>query len=110
MLAAGKLKTLISIQQRDLTQDSAGQPSDDWVEVAKPWAWIRVLNGREFATSGSDASQATSSIRIRYRSDITAAMRVVSPKGVIYDIVAVLPDEDCNEYVDLACTTGVNNG
>lgn len=110
MLASGKLNRRISLQRRDPTPDSIGQPSNTWVEVAPLWASIRNLNGREFATSNSDASEVTTSIRIRYRTDVTADMRVLSQRGVVYDIVAVLSDEAENEYVDLACKTGVNNG
>jgi SPP1 family predicted phage head-tail adaptor len=42
------------------------------------------------------------SIRTRYRTDITGAMRVVS-QGVTYKINAVLPDLVERKHVDLVC-------
>ncbi|WP_213778873.1 phage head closure protein [Caballeronia sp. dw_276] len=109
-MQAGKLKHRIQIQRRDSTRDSSGQPSKNWLAFGTPiWASIVFLNGKQFATSGSQANSATASIRIRYRTDITAAMRVLHGTTV-YDIVAVLPDEATHDFVDLACTTGANDG
>jgi len=105
----GKLNRRVSLQKLGPAQDSAGQPTQQWTEFAKPWADIRFVSGKEFATAGSEASSATASIRLRYREDVTPAMRVVY-RSSIFNIVAILPDESGHEYVDLACTTGANNG
>jgi SPP1 family predicted phage head-tail adaptor len=43
------------------------------------------------------------------RRDIDAGMRVVLGES-IYDIRAVLPDEEGNEYLDLACALGASEG
>lgn len=108
-MRAGNLKQRVTIQTTGQIRDAAGQPSTGWVDYAMVWAGIRYLNGRQFLTANAEADSATVSIRLRYREDLTAAMRVVY--GVkVFDIVAVLPDETDRDHIDLACTTGVNNG
>jgi SPP1 family predicted phage head-tail adaptor len=107
---AGSLRSRVTIQRRDVGEtDSFGTPIVSWENVATVWANIRYLNGKEYLTSGTEISAATMSVRIRYRSDITAAMRVLFGDCVL-NIKAVLPDEAKREYVDLACETGANDG
>jgi SPP1 family predicted phage head-tail adaptor len=109
-MEAGKLNRRVSLQQIAETRDAAGQVvASGWTEVARPWANIRYLNGKEYATSGTVVSSATASVRIRYRRDITASMRVVY-RDTVFNILAVLPDEVGHEYIDLACNTGVRAG
>ena len=73
--------------------------------VAEPWAKVRVLNGKEYITSGAEIASTAASFRIRWRSDITTDMCVVYA-GTVYDIEAVLPDMAGRAHVDLACTVG----
>lgn len=106
----GKFKHRVTVQERT-GRDDYGQPlPNGWVDVApRVRANIRTLTGREFATSGSEASEVTTSIRLRYRTGLRAGMRVVHG-DTVYDIQAVLPNEENRRYVDLACTTGANDG
>ena len=102
-LRAGSLRDHITIQRR-LPGGSYGQPSNTW-EDALPgpiWANIRYASGSESIRSGQVASKAQVSIRIRWRTGITAEMRAVCD-GVEYAIKAVLPDRQHREYVDLVC-------
>nr|WP_308428267.1 phage head closure protein [Pigmentiphaga litoralis] len=97
----------ITIQRRGSDLDGWNQPQpDSWSDVATLWASIRTMNGREFAAADRDASSVTASIRLRYRTDLTAGMRVLHG-STIYNVTAVLPDELRREHVDLACTTGM---
>ncbi len=107
-LRAGALKDRITIQRR-LPGGALGQPSQSW-EDAFPsiWAGIRFGSGSEAIRSGQPASEAKCSIRIRWRTGITADMRVVSG-GVTYEIEAVLPDMQRRQHVDLVCKV-VGNG
>lgn len=105
----GKLNRRVSLQQSGTERDAAGQAIASWTEIAKPWADIRYLNGKEYATSGTVVSGATVSVRIRYRTDVKASMRVVYGE-TIFNILAVLPDEERRDRLDLACNTGVNDG
>lgn len=103
---AGNLRDRITLQRRK-PSGSLGQPSNTWEDVAKVWANIRFGSGSETIRAGQIASKAQASIRIRWRSDIKADMRVVCA-SVEYSIKVVLPDRQRREYVDLACE--VTNG
>lgn len=98
----GKLNCLVAIQSPSDAQDAAGQPTDAWSTLASVWANIRHLSGVESIKAGADASVVKASIRIRRRTDVTAAMRVVHG-SVVYQVKAVLPDEESREHVDLLC-------
>lgn len=109
-MQAGTLNRQVTIQALGPGRDAFGQPTEaEWADVVTVWANIRTLNGREFAAAGGEASQATASIRIRYRTGLTAGMRVLHG-ATVYNVVAVLPDEAGRVHVDLACTTGANEG
>ena len=101
-MRASTLNTRITIQQQSTTQDALGQPVNTWTDVANCWADVRHKSGVETIKGDTITSVVKASIRIRYRSDVTTAMRVVV--GLIkYNIQAVLPDVAKREYVDLAC-------
>ncbi|MFZ6801931.1 phage head closure protein [Undibacterium sp. Di24W] len=99
---AGRLNRRITIQSFGTTQDAIGQEIQDWSTFAQPWANIRFLNGVESVKADAEVSVSKVSIRIRYRQDITEAMRIVY-NGITYQIKAVLPDEAKRDHVDLAC-------
>lgn len=101
-MRAGKLSSRIVIEQRVATQDAVGQPAETWSTVATVWAHIRILNGMEAIKADAETSITKASIRIRKRSGIDAGMRV-SHAGAIYNIEAVLPDEERREHLDLVC-------
>lgn len=101
-MTAGKLNTRITIQQLGGGEDALGQPVPTWVDVCQVWAWMRNQTGASAIRAGADVSTTQTSIRIRWRTGITAGMRVV--KGTtVYDIQAVLPDLEKHEHVDLVC-------
>lgn len=103
MVRAGRLNRRVTIQRRGIAQDDAGQPvQGDWVDFTHVWADIKHKSGLEAVRSDMPASVVNASIRIRYRTDLDATMRVLYG-GVVYGIQAVLPDEAGREFVDLVC-------
>jgi SPP1 family predicted phage head-tail adaptor len=113
-VAAGRMNRRVTIQRKSGTVDSWGQPNISWIDVATVWARVLTITGsgfvnNEMITGGTEVSRTTASIRVRMRRDIDAGMRVVLGES-IYDIRAVLPDEEGNEYLDLACALGASEG
>ena len=100
-MKAGMLNSRISIQQLSTGQDAIGQPVTTWTTLATVWANIRYLNGVETIKADTPTSVVKASIRIRRRTDITPAMRVVFG-ATTFQINAVLPDEQDRERVDLS--------
>lgn len=101
-MRAARLRSRVTVQQRGTGSDAWGKPSDTWTDVCTIWADARHVSGQEAAKAGSEVSRARASVRIRWRTDITAAMRILLA-GVPYDIQAVLPDLRRREFVDLVC-------
>lgn len=98
----GKLNRLVSIKRQATGQDAAGQPLVGKVEVAKVWANVRHKNGSEAIRADKDTSIVQASIRIRRRTDLNAGMEV-HLDSTVYEIRAILPDEESRERVDLVC-------
>lgn len=107
---AGQLRTQVTIQRKQAGEDAYGDPLPPaWTDVATVWANVKHLSGAETIRSGLETSVVKASIRIRWRTGITAAMRVLVG-GVPYAITAVLEDVDRRGYVDLVCERGANAG
>lgn len=104
-MTIGSRRHLVQIQHRTTGRDALGQPLTTWVDVPPPeHADIRFLRGLEAIKAGAQASTAQVSIRVHhFRTDLTTDMRVVH-QGVIYGVLAVLPDMQRRRYVDLQCT------
>ena len=80
---AGKYNRKIQIIAPPTGQDAEyGTPTGDWVVVCTPWAWIQdelpsKETKRESNDGGIRVGERPTRIRIRWRSDITADMRIV---------------------------------
>ena len=106
----GDLSKRVTLQSPSAGQDPVtGEPMAGWVDLAVVWASILYLTGDETIKSSAPLSVVKASIRIRYRNDVVANMRVIMGPAV-FDIRAVMPDEARREYVDLVVEAGGNNG
>ncbi|CAB3959630.1 phage head closure protein [Achromobacter piechaudii] len=101
-MRAGKLNTRISIRRQEQVRTGGGQVVGQWVEHAKTWADVKFPSGIGTIKADTDVSMVRASMRIRFREDVGANMRVVAG-GQVFDIQAVLPDVARREYVDLVC-------
>ena len=113
-MPAGQYKSLIKIQSLPTAADASGQPDPSaWTDfLVDVRANILVQTGAEANRADAPVSTVKASIRIRYsigRLAITAGMRVVHG-STVWDILAVLPDQRGRQHIDLACSTGANNG
>jgi phage head-tail adaptor, putative, SPP1 family len=111
---AGEYNRKIEVQRRSGAVDGSGQPLDEWIVLHRLWSKIRTESGmatiRQAAQNDGIMSTARRvSFRVRYRTDIDEAMRVVH-RGVPYDILRVQPDEAGREFTDLICEVGANAG
>lgn len=100
MLRAGSLATSCLIQVPNSGVDELGQPIEGWTDFAAVKGAMLSLNGKEAIRAGAVTSSLEASIRIRYRTDINASMRVLVD-GAAYGIKKVLPDFQRREFVDL---------
>lgn len=102
-LKAGRLRHQIEIQRQERTPDGQGGVTVSWVVVhTKEPADVIPLSGRELMQAAATQSSINTRIFIRYRDDVTAAMRAVH-QGRIYNIVALIPDPTFRRYLALMC-------
>jgi SPP1 family predicted phage head-tail adaptor len=109
-LNSRQLTRKVRLQRKSLTRDAYGQPLDSWTTYATVRAAPRVQTGmgyvnNEMQQGGTEVSRTTTSYRIRKRTNVIAADRLLDGSN-IYDIRVVLPDLEDNNYVDLGCATG----
>ena len=105
----GRLNRRIVIERPTLTQDDTGSYTTVWNQIAKPWADIRYVSGLEAVRSDAPVSVSKASMRIRRRAGVDATCRVLYD-GKVFDVKAVLPDEQGREFIDLVCESGQNAG
>lgn len=101
-MRSGLLNRRVTIQKLAVGQDAIGQPVTTWTDLATVWASVVYLQGLETIKGDADTSVKKASIRIRRRTDVTAAMRVLLG-ATVFEIKAALPDEQDRERTDLAC-------
>jgi SPP1 family predicted phage head-tail adaptor len=109
MLEAGSLDQRVRIEQKSVTRDSFKAEVVTWVTVATVWAEVTPLRGRELFAAAQLQSTADMRFRIRYRSDITTAHRLVH-RGINYDVryVAEIPPQKSG--LEILAETGVHDG
>lgn len=112
MLSAGRLTLKLVIEERVAGQDAAGQPSTTWQTVCTTRAEARAPTGMALAErvlGGQEVSPTPYSLRIRWRTGISAGMRA-RHGTTVFDIAQVVPDLMNREYVDLVVHTGASEG
>ena len=105
MIAAGKLRHRVTIEQPTITQNPlTGEITEGWAAFASNIpAAIEDLSTRDFIQSGAKQSEITTRITVRYMPGIRPNMRVVSGE-TIYNIRGHLLDKDSRrEYITLPC-------
>ena len=109
-ICAADLNQRVTLEQRSASVDALGQGVETWSTLATVWAAAQPLRGREFFAAGAMQSEATVRIRIRYRTDVTGAMRV-QWRGVPHAIVADPIDVDGGRHtLELMCSAGIRDG
>lgn len=105
MIAAGKLRHRVTIEQPTITQNPlTGEITEGWGAFASNLpAAIEDLSARDFIQSAAVQSEITTRITVRYLPGIKPNMRVVNG-DTIYNIRGVLNDKDSRrEYITLPC-------
>ena len=91
------MRGLVTLQERVLTENPYGEAVESWQDVTDMCCSMEPLKGQEFF-KGSDLPQKVaeidSRIRIRYRRGLDPANHRIVYDGVVYDLVAVIPDRN----------------
>lgn len=74
---AGKLNKRITIQRREKKSDASGQKLGDWVDVCTVWAQVKCTDSKVVSADGVVQHEGLYRFYIRWRTGITAEMRVI---------------------------------
>lgn len=91
------LRHRIILQQRVLTESHSGDTVEAWEDVGTLRASVEPLKGQEFfrgTEMPQNVAQVDARIRVRYRQGFDPAKHRVVHGGVIYQLVAVIPDRN----------------
>lgn len=97
---AQQLDTRVDLLASTSSPDAAGQQIETWAVFAHVWANVLYPSGLEGIRAGAEAVTLRASVRIRYRANVTTAMRVRLREGE-FNITACLPKG--NDWLDLVC-------
>jgi SPP1 family predicted phage head-tail adaptor len=76
MMDIGSMRHKITLQSLDKTAtDGGGNYNEVWDNVADVWAKVSPISGQQFIIAGQHNQQLTHTVSMRYRADITPAMR-----------------------------------
>lgn len=101
-MKAGLLNTRITVQHKASVRDAFGADVFEWRPLAQVWADVRHTSGTEGIRGDALLGEVRASVRIRWRADVDASMRILLPDGAAYEITAVLPDMR-RRFTDLVC-------
>jgi len=99
---SGECDRLVQIQQAAITRDSVGGHVETWATIATVWAKLRWLRGSTLFTARAVGSSVSLIVSVRYRTDVTADMRVILDDGSTCVISHILPIGR-REKLDLYC-------
>ncbi len=107
----GKLRHLVTIERRVETDDQVGDPVERWQLVARAWASVEPLSGRELVMQQQIHSEVSTRIRVRHRfaGEPDAKMRV-KHRDRLFNISHIRNVETRDREIELYCTNGVNDG
>jgi SPP1 family predicted phage head-tail adaptor len=111
MLEAGKLNKRVVVQQSitgSPAVNSFGEPNISWEDLATVWGAVEPLRGNEFWAQQQIQSEIVVRIRIRYRSDVLAGMRVYY-NSKYYPIMSIIDPLELHKELQLMCSEGVRN-
>lgn len=105
----GPLRQRITLQRPVASKGASGGNVTTWVDVPPElWASVKNMGGTELRSTkhGGEVAEARTDITIRYRSGVTAEMRVIY-NGSAYNIRHVNNWNEGNRFIILTCDTGV---
>lgn len=108
-MESGLLNRRITFQRKSATRDEFGGLSDNWSDVVTVWARVVPLRGQELFVAQQTIAENTHNFYIRYRTDVTSAMRIVY-QGLPFDILSLTDVEDRRRELQILTKQGLSHG
>jgi len=109
MPGIGLLRERVTFQAEALAADGGGGNTLTWADIpADPTVWARVapLRGLEQLQGQQVQARATHKVTVRYRADVTPALRLLW-RGRPMNIRAATNPDEGRKFLDLLCDEGV---
>lgn len=92
-MGAGAFNRRIEFQKLTGAYNSEGVFVKKWLKFRTLWAKVYPVSGREYFQAATTQNELTVRVVIRYRKDITTAMRFIY-EGKSYEIKDIINDND----------------
>ncbi len=99
---AGKLIHYVTIETGTSTQSADGEPITTWATLARVWASIEPLSGRERLQSDQAGGETTLRVRCRYVSGVTNDSRVIQGSRTL-EVYHVNNISETNSELEMLC-------
>lgn len=98
----GVLRHRMSLEAPSRMAGEGGGATVSWKQIAKVWAQVVPIYGREVFQADVIAALAMHEVRLRYRADVTPEMRFTMV-GRVFDIRAVRDIEGRHRWLSCLC-------
>lgn len=100
-MQAGRLREQVTIQQQSVSRDEYGAEVIAWADVATVWASVLPrASGERFVTGAVQVqAEISHAVRIRYRTGLTAKMRLLWESRYLYIETIADPEGRTRELV-----------
>jgi SPP1 family predicted phage head-tail adaptor len=107
-VASGKLKHRVRLMRNGITLDG-GRALDMPTEVAKLWAWVNPLAGRELGQLRQTLPEVTHRVMLHFRPDVTQE-NWLEHNGRRLAIVSLINVNEDNTVLELLCVEQTGGG
>lgn len=106
MNGVGALRHRVTLQRRATAPDGAGGGVLTWHDIARVWGRVKPLRGMERHASEQTQSPVSHEITVRYREDLTTAMRILWG-GRTFNIRSALNKDERKRYLTIEAEENV---
>ena len=103
---ASRLRQRVTIEQPSESADGAGGTTRSWTTLATVWAELLPLRGAENLLAFQQQAELTHRVTLRYRDDVTTAMRL-SYDSRVFNIRSTRNVEERDQLLELLVEEGV---
>jgi SPP1 family predicted phage head-tail adaptor len=101
-MEAGELRRVITIQTLTETPDGQGGITQGWSTFRHCWAAVKPMGGDERQQYAQLYPSASVHVTVRYTAGLSPKQRILYGSRV-FDVLAVVDDEERHRQVDLIC-------
>ncbi|MFN3744473.1 MAG: phage head closure protein [Hyphomicrobiaceae bacterium] len=100
--ATGRLRHRLRLEAASRAPDGGGGAAETWTVIAELWGRIQPTGGTEFFEADGLSGRISHEITLRYRPDVTPAMRLASGSRR-FEIMAVIVIDERRRWLKCLC-------